>query len=443
MPLDASKLSERELEILRLVATGASNKAIAQQLLISTNTVKVHLRNIFEKIQVETRTEAAMLAVSAGLVPGYSAPVVADDENGDKDQELPDVTWEETAQLTGDQASSGSRWKWIALAFGGALVLVIIALVFWQVRAPSRNVPQVQADLAWRHLAPMPTARYGFAVVAYQDAIYTIGGSGDRGITGDLEVYRPETDTWQVGSAMPTPATDIQAGVIGGKIYIPGGQVASGKISNHLAIYDPIEDRWEEGAGLPTATRGYSLAEFEGKLYVFGGENESGVLDTVQVYDPDQDTWTEADPLPTPLMNAGVTSVDSKILLLGGTDGKQILDSMLAYTPGMDNGQEDPWSKMGALPAARQKMGSASTLDVIYVVGGIGDENQSMPTQGYLVTTDSWQTLLNDPIQPWTQMGIVTLSNYLYAIGGLVDGQIRDDTLAIQVVYITVLPFVR
>ena len=71
---DINDLSEREREILVLAAKGASNKQIAQELFISTNTVKVHLRHIFNKIGVASRTEAAMFAVGAGLVdPGGAA----------------------------------------------------------------------------------------------------------------------------------------------------------------------------------------------------------------------------------------------------------------------------------------------------------------------------------------------------------------------------------
>jgi len=56
-------LSERELEILRLVATGKSNHAIAEQLSVSENTVKYHLKNIMQKLGVSNRTEAVTLAI--------------------------------------------------------------------------------------------------------------------------------------------------------------------------------------------------------------------------------------------------------------------------------------------------------------------------------------------------------------------------------------------
>ena len=61
-------LTERELFVLRLVASGASNQEIADKLMISINTVKSHIKNILEKLQLENRTQAATYAVKHGLV---------------------------------------------------------------------------------------------------------------------------------------------------------------------------------------------------------------------------------------------------------------------------------------------------------------------------------------------------------------------------------------
>lgn len=60
-------LTERELFVLRLVASGASNQEIADKLTISVNTVKSHIKNILEKLQLENRTQAATYALKHGL----------------------------------------------------------------------------------------------------------------------------------------------------------------------------------------------------------------------------------------------------------------------------------------------------------------------------------------------------------------------------------------
>ena len=63
-----TELTTREKDVLRLIAAGADNIAIGLELSISRHTVKQHVTNIFEKLGVRTRVEAAVYAVRAGLV---------------------------------------------------------------------------------------------------------------------------------------------------------------------------------------------------------------------------------------------------------------------------------------------------------------------------------------------------------------------------------------
>jgi len=62
-------ITEREREVLQLLAIGRSNKEIAAQLGVSPNTVKTHVARLFEKLRVARRTEAIQLARELGLVP--------------------------------------------------------------------------------------------------------------------------------------------------------------------------------------------------------------------------------------------------------------------------------------------------------------------------------------------------------------------------------------
>jgi DNA-binding NarL/FixJ family response regulator len=61
-------MTEREREVLHWLVQGASNEAIAQKLNITIGTVKAYLTTIFEKMQVSSRTQAALQALKLGLV---------------------------------------------------------------------------------------------------------------------------------------------------------------------------------------------------------------------------------------------------------------------------------------------------------------------------------------------------------------------------------------
>ncbi|MBK8900642.1 MAG: response regulator transcription factor [Anaerolineaceae bacterium] len=63
-----TELSDREMEVLRLIADGANNSSIAEQLVISEKTVKSHVSNILSKLHLADRTQAAVLAWREGIV---------------------------------------------------------------------------------------------------------------------------------------------------------------------------------------------------------------------------------------------------------------------------------------------------------------------------------------------------------------------------------------
>ncbi len=68
-PSRRASLTHREIEVLRLVAGGASNAQIATELHVTVNTVKAHLKRILEKLEVQNRTQAVAHAMRRGLFP--------------------------------------------------------------------------------------------------------------------------------------------------------------------------------------------------------------------------------------------------------------------------------------------------------------------------------------------------------------------------------------
>jgi LuxR family maltose regulon positive regulatory protein len=68
----AEPLSQRELEVLRLIAQGLSNREIGERLFLAVDTVKGHNRRIFGKLMVRRRTEAVAKARSLGILPHHN-----------------------------------------------------------------------------------------------------------------------------------------------------------------------------------------------------------------------------------------------------------------------------------------------------------------------------------------------------------------------------------
>jgi DNA-binding NarL/FixJ family response regulator len=68
IPHSNSHLTPREVEVLRLLATGATNRAIGEELVISERTVKAHMTQILTKLDATTRTEAVSKATRLGLL---------------------------------------------------------------------------------------------------------------------------------------------------------------------------------------------------------------------------------------------------------------------------------------------------------------------------------------------------------------------------------------
>jgi len=443
----SNELSERELEILRLIATGASNKEVALKLNISANTVKVHLRNIFAKIEVASRTEAALYAVSSGLVSSGVSAVALGAEEGGNDLETGALPGSSGASVVGETPELSRRsWLWSSAGAFLALLVMVSLLAAWLLRpkTPSlTELPSPADSTRWQILADMPTPRFGLAVAGYQNQILAIGGETVTGVTGMVERYEPGADAWSELASKPTPVADAGAAVIGGKVYVPGGRTASGAPTAVLEIFDSQANTWQAGASLPVALSAYALAAYEGKLYLFGGWDGTVVLREVYSYDPAEDAWTQRASMPTARAFAGAAVAGEKVFVIGGTDGKRSLRANESYQPSLDHdGGSQPWGSGAALPAGRYGMGVVSLADIIHVIGGIEEKGQALSLE-YFPQNDRWLEFGSLGERGWSNLGVVALGPNMHVLGGKLDGAPTGSNLAYQAIYMINMPIIK
>lgn len=393
---NVTPLSEREKDVLQLVASGLTNREIAQKLGISPNTVKVHLSNIFDKISVASRTEATVYAIEHRIVDVPGSEEVSDET---------------------------TKHQWVPWIIASVLILLTVTLILIvsDVFVPFlEDQPLATQNPAarWKELSSLPEPRSDMAAVAYNDDIYVIAGKGESTVSGTVFQYLSESDRWVELTEKPTPVSDIQGVLIGEKIYIPGGKLANGETTDVLEIYDPRRGVWELGSSLPQAVCSYALAAFEGQLFLFGGWDGWAGTSSVFIYDPGSDAWRNGTSMPTANYGAGAVAFNDRIIIMGGLKDESLLISTQVYFPSRDGDGEKPWESYLDLPAGLENLSIANIYDTVYVFGLAGetsDDNQI----GFVLIDDQWKTLIgtNDFIQEDTQ--IIPVGSVLYVLNSV------------------------
>ena len=429
---DLGSLSERELEVLKLVATGATNQQIARDLVISPNTVKVHLRNIFEKLGVQSRTEATMEAVRRGwvTVPGdvfAPVPVVS---AGDVEPELPPIPLPELMPHAPVRRPV-ARWQYVV----GLLALLVAVLgtvapswrrtgseassltAFSDLGRPQSTAPERVATQRWSAGAPLPQQRSRLALASDGTRLYAIGGETPDGVTGNLTVYDPNTNGWLPLTDKPMPVANIAASFLDGRIYVPGGSTPDGGMSDVLEIYDPATGRWETGPTLPRPLTAYAAVAWNGKLYLFGGWSEKSLRAETLIFDPSSQTWSEGPPLPGPRAFAGATVLMNVFYVVGGQDGRSNLTDVLAYDPRSTETGTRAWTEKAPLKQPRAGLAVVGVGAQVFALGGGWDGSEAYNEQ-YDTRLDAWSRLGAPVPGEWRNLAAAPLNNKIYAVGG-------------------------
>ncbi|MCB0096954.1 MAG: hypothetical protein KDE46_14595 [Caldilineaceae bacterium] len=376
-------LSEREMDVARLLVTGASNTEIARGLTISPQTVKVHLRNVFEKLQVSSRTEASTLLLQRGWVvlPGLESDTTATLNTVETALPLVEPLTPLPAQPR--------NWQLIYL-----LAAILVCMVaFFVPTFIGRSQPQIDlltdADSAilgrtvvemiprWEALAPMLTPRSRQSTALIGNSIYIMGGESTEGeLLADVERYQIKVGVWQSMPPLPRPLSNTSAVGLNQHIYVAGG-----------SYMDET-----------TATRQLS--------------------DQLLVYSATDQAWRTLGNLPYPLVGAALTSNADSIYLIGGWDGETTHDEIWRYTPTPDDSTTSvAWERVGRIPQARSFLGATVLKGKLYVVGGFDGQREVGNADVFDLSSSEWQEL-PDLSTPRGGLSLVADDVAIYALGG-------------------------
>lgn len=420
-------LTERQLEIVALVAEGLTNREIAARLFISHNTVKVHLRNIFTKTGVASRTELSMLAMREGWVAVSSsddnlAPVqveVSEDEASEADEEAAEPR-------SPFRLPEWPRVRWIGLGLGLLLALVALLLPPRQpaevggsgsaqalVDNPAANAsaPIAAEGDGWEELPPLPVRRARFGAASMDGQIYVVGGLTAEGPSDRLDVYEIESGTWMEAAARPLAAANVQATLIDETVLVPGGCDADGQPTATVHRYLPEDDTWNDVAPLPEPLCAYALTTFEDQAYLFGGWNGRTYRAVAYRYDVEADMWTELASPGEARGFGGAAALGDRVLYVGGYDGDERATCEV-YVP-----ETQRWEVCASLLQPRGGLGLTALGGQLFAVGG-GWESYLGFNERYNIKEDTWSVIGTPLVGEWRNLGVVSWETTLYAVGG-------------------------
>jgi len=416
-------LSERELEIVSLVAQGLTNREIAVRVYLSPNTIKVHLRNIFSKTGVASRTELTMLAVKEGwvAVAPLSQPAASESSS-----EVEAAALELAPAISAPVTPPWPRARWIGLTLG----LILLALVLWLPQRPSASAEGISSAAAlvdlpagesgvaafagetgWREVAPLPVRRARLGLAAFDKRLYAVGGLTAEGVSSRLDIYDIETDRWSEGASLPLQLANVGAVAAAGRIVVPGGCDAQGIPVVTVHAYAPVEDVWETFADLPEPLCGYALTALDDQIYLFGGWDGQRNRAIALRYDPVENAW-EALPAPREARAFGAAATFGReIFYVGGYDGTERATCEV-FLP-----DEEAWRNCPALLQPRGGLSLASVGGYVYAIGGgwggyLGFSERLAPQQ------KAWGVVETPLVGEWRNLGLVAWETALFATGG-------------------------
>jgi DNA-binding CsgD family transcriptional regulator len=436
-------LTERELEVVRLVATGIGNKEIAAQLNVSPNTVRVHLRNIFTKLEAQSRTEVTMMAVRNGWVDAGVSPAPITEQAPATEAQLVAA---EAPPLTPDSqprspspvpvAPNPQPLPPLSLARKAAMVLAMLAFAALAIglmqpastdaalqagdmllgeNPPNTTVVESPATPSrWHARASVRTARARMATVAANNQIYVIGGEIDRAPSGEVLVYDPRADAWSEGPSKPTPVMNTGAALVNGVIYVPGGTAAGAIATDRFEALDLKSRAWKVLPALPKPVAGHAVVAQGNRIFVLGGRTLSGLNAEMWVYDIAGGRWTQAPAMSTSRSQLAAAVLNNRIYAVGGFDGQREYNTCEYFDVAANR-----WNACAPMTIPRGGLGLAQVGAALYAVGGgingfVGFNEQFDPNANKWVPFELPQQRLGE----WRNAGVASAGTEFYAIGG-------------------------